>query len=113
MMKIIVALLLGIVLVAARKGDGPPVRRYMGFVLVGLGALLWAATFDALGPGKDVASDTVLYKRVILSSAAGVLLSIAGLIASLWCRQKLLKISTVLVGVASTIMCAVNILVPY
>jgi hypothetical protein len=113
MMKLIVALLLGVIVVVTRKGDGALPRRYTGFVLVGLGALFWAGTFDALGPGKDVVSNAALYKRVILWSAIGLLLSVAGFIASLWCRQKLLKISAMLVGVASAIMCAVNILVPY
>jgi hypothetical protein len=40
-------------------------------------------------------------------------MSLAGLIASLWCTQKMLKVSTMLVGTAAAIMCAVNILVPY
>jgi|SRR5215469_1395280 len=113
MMKIIIALLLVLVAIATRKEDPPRRRSYLGFVLAGAGLLLWAATFDALGPGKDVVSDAALYKRVIVLSVTGVTISIAGLIASLWCRQRLLKILTVLVGVASTIMCAVNIIVPY
>jgi hypothetical protein len=40
-------------------------------------------------------------------------MSFAGLIASFWCHQKLLKISAILVGIAAAIMCAVNIIVPY
>jgi hypothetical protein len=113
MMRITIALLLSLVALATRKDDQPAARTYIGFVLSGAGLLLWAATFDALGPGKDVVSDAAHYRRVILLSATGVLLSIVGLIASLSCRQRLLKISTIFVGVASTIMCAVNIIVPY
>jgi hypothetical protein len=113
MMKIIIALLLGLVATATRREDRPGRRSYLGFVLVGAGLFLWAATFDALGPGKDVLNDPALYKRVIVLSMTGVALSVAGLIASLWCRQRLLRISTIFVGVASTIMCTVNIIVPY
>lgn len=113
MMKLIVALILALIVVATRHGDGSLLRRYLGFVLVSLGALFWAGTFDALGPGRNVVGDTALYKRVILWSVIGVLMSLAGLIASLWCRQKLLKVSAMLVGAAAAIMCAVNILVPY
>jgi hypothetical protein len=113
MMKLIVAVILALIVVATRHGDGSLLRRYLGFVLVSLGALFWAGTFDALGPGRNVVSDTALYKRVILWSVIGVLMSLAGLITSLWCRQKLLKVSSMLVGAAAAIMCAVNILVPY
>jgi hypothetical protein len=113
MMKLIVALILGLIVVATRRGEGSRMRRYLGFVLVSLGALFWAGTFDALGPSRNAVSDTALYKRVILWSVVGVVLSLAGIIASLWCRQKGLKVSAMLVGAAAAIMCAVNILVPY
>ena len=113
MMKLIVALVLGSVLAITYKGEGSLVRRYLGYLLVSLGALSWATTFDAVGPGRDVVSDSALYARVILWSAAGILLSLLGLIASFWCRQKLLKVLAMLVGTVAVIMCAVNILVPY
>jgi len=113
MMKLIVALVLGSVLVATYKGEGSLVRRYLGYFLVSLGALSWATTFDAVGHGRDVVSDSALYARVILWSAVGILLSLLGLIASFWCRQKGLKVSAMLVGAAAAIMCAMNILVPY
>ena len=113
MMKLIVALILVLVAAMTRPKDGSLVRRYLGFILVGLGALVWAGTFDALGPGRSVVSDTALYRRVLLWSGAGMLLSLAGLVASLWCRQKLLKVSAMLIGIVGAIMCAVNILVPY
>lgn len=113
MMKLIVALILALIVVATRHGDGSLWRRYLGFVLVSLGALFWAGTFDALGPGRSVVSDMALYRRVLLWSAVGVLMSLAGVIASLWCSQKMLKVSAMLVGTAAAIMCAVNILVPY
>jgi hypothetical protein len=112
-MKLIVALVLGSIVLMTRERDGSLVRRYLGFVLVSLGALSWAGTFDALGPGRDVASNSGLYARVVLWSVIGVLMSLAGLIASFWCRQKLLKVSVVLVGTAATAMCAFNIFIPY
>src|SRR5690348_6884789 len=88
MMKLIVALILGLIGLATRKErDGSLTRRYLAFVLVGLGALVWAGTFDALDHSRDVVSDTSLYRRIILWSVAGVLMSLAGFIASWWCRQ--------------------------
>ena len=114
MMKLIVALILSLIVLATRKeGDGSPTRRYLALVLAGLGALVWAGTFDALGHGRDVVGDTLLYRRIILWSGAGLLMSLAGFIASWWCPQRLLKVSGILIGAASTIMCAINILVPY
>jgi hypothetical protein len=113
MMKLIVTLILGSIVLMTRERDGSLVRRYLGFILVSLGALTWAGTFDALGPGRDIASDSALYARVVLWSGLGILMSLAGLIASFWCRHKLLKISAVVVGAAAAIMCAVNIIVPY
>jgi hypothetical protein len=112
MMKLTVALILAVVVVTTREGEGSLVRRHLGFVLVNLGALVWAGTFDALGHGRDIASDTALYRRVILWSATGVLMSLAGFVASLWCRQRLLKVSSILIGAVSAIMCTINILVP-
>jgi hypothetical protein len=114
MMKLIVALLLGLIALATRKeGDGPLTRRYLPFILVGFGALAWAGTFDALGHGRDVAADTALYRRVILWSAAGVVTSLGGIIAAWWCRSRLLKVSSILIGAAAMVMCAINILLPY
>lgn len=114
MMKLIVAVILGLIALATRKeGDGSLTRRYLPFVLVGFGALVWAGTFDVLGHGRDVASDTALYRRVILWSAAGVLMSLGGFIAAWWCRPRLLKVSSILIGAAAMVMCAINILVPY
>ena len=113
MMKLIAALLLGLVVVIATKGDRPTTRCYLGFILVSAGVLLWSATFDALAPGKDVAGDADLYRRVLLLSATGIVVSVAGVIATLGCRQKPLRTSTILLGAASTIMCSVNIVVPY
>jgi len=113
MMKLIVALILVLIVLATRHGEGPVIRRYLGFVLVSLGALFWAGTFDALGHGRSVVSDSALYRQVLLWSTVGVLVSVAGLVASLWCRQKRLKISAMLVGAVAAIMCAANILVPY
>jgi len=113
MMKLIVALILALIVVLTRHGDGSLLRRYLGFVLVSLGVLFWAGTFDALGPGRSAVSDTALYRRVLLWSVIGVLMSLSGVIASLWCRQKLLKVSAVLVGATAAIMCALNIFVPY
>jgi len=65
-MKIIAALLIILIVVATRKGDGSVPRRYLGLALVSMGALVWASTFDAIKFGKDVVGDPVLYRRVIL-----------------------------------------------
>jgi len=53
MMKIIVGLLLLAVFALTRQGEGSLVRRYLGFVLVAIGSLLWAATFDSLRLGRS------------------------------------------------------------
>jgi hypothetical protein len=85
----------------------------VGFVLVGLGALLWAGTFDALsGCEGDVIANAALYNQVLVCSALGVLLSAAGLAASIWCRERLLKVSTLVIGLVSGFMCTMNIIVP-
>ena len=112
MMKLIVVLLLATLVVVTRKGDESFPRRYSGFILVSLGVLICAGVFDALGSVKDFVGDA-LYRQVILWSTLGFLLSVTGFVASLWCRQKLLKISTMLLATISSIMCAAIIVVPY
>jgi hypothetical protein len=111
MMKIIVAVVLVLLAVMLRAKTGSLTRRYLGFVLVSIGALLWAGGFDAVR--GDVVSNTALYKRVLLMSGFGLLASVAGFIASLWCRDKPLRVTTLLVGIASAVMCAADIVIPY
>jgi hypothetical protein len=114
MMTLIVVLLISLVVAAARRAFDPPIRGYVGFVLAGLGALVWAVLFDVFGHhGNNVVTDAALYKRVLIWSALGALSSIAGVVTSLWCRDRLLKVAGVLVGIAAAIMCAANIIVPY
>jgi hypothetical protein len=114
MMKLIVALILGLIVLGTRKeGHGSLSRRYLPFILVSFGAIVWAGTFDALSTGRDVASDTGLYREVILWSATGALTSIGGFIAAWWCHLRLLKVLTLLIGAAAMVMCAMNILTPY
>jgi hypothetical protein len=112
MMKIIVAVVLFVVAVMLRPRTGSFTRRYLGFVLVSIGALLWAGGFDTV-QGKDVVSNAAIYRRVLLLSGLGVIASVAGSIAALWCRDKPLKAATMLVGVASAILCAADIVIPY
>ena len=113
MMKLCFAVILALIVVATRRGDGSLARRYLGFALVSLGALFWAGAVDAVGPSGDVVRDATLYKHVLLLCAVGFFLSLAGLIASLWCHQKSLKITTLFVGVPAAILCAAAIIVPY
>jgi hypothetical protein len=112
MMKIIVLLVLVAVSLSGRNAVGSIPSRYLAFAFAGVGALLWAATFDSLRQITGV-PDGPLYRRLIVWSALGVLASIGGLVASFWCRNRPLKIFTILTGVASAIMCSLNIIVPY
>ncbi len=113
MMKLIVLLILGVIALFTRTANGPVVRRYLAFILAGLGAFSWAVVFDLLTSGRSAVTDATLYAHLLLVSALGVLLSLAVLIASFWCRQKLLKLSAILVGAAAMVRCSINILVPY
>ena len=94
---------------------GKPLRRhqYVTIILVGLGAVIWGGTFDAVGSRNSGAGiDQDLYVAVIRWSAVGAILSLAGLVAAFRCREKLLRAAAVLIGAASAIMCAANIIVP-
>lgn len=113
MMKIITLGVLIAISLLGRNGDASASRRYLAFVFVGLGALLWATTFDAVRHVSGGVPDEVLYRRVIELSAAGLLVSLVGLIASFWCRSRPLKVFGVLIGVGSAFMCGINIFLPY
>ncbi len=110
MMTAIVALLLLLVLLMLRK-NGHSVR-YIAVALVSTAALVWAASFDFVG-NKNVVADAVAYKRFLLLSALGVVVAIAGLIASIWCSDKPVRIFSRCVGVVSFLMCGAGILTPY
>ena len=112
-MKLIVLIVLGAIALAGRGSVSSLPRRYLAFTLVSVGALAWATTFDALRQSGNIVGDQVLYRHVIAWSAIGFVSSLGGLVAVFWCRHKLLRTFTVLVGTASAFMCAVNILVPY
>jgi hypothetical protein len=112
-MKIIAFIVLCAIALMGRHAAGSIPRRYLAFAFASVGALLWAATFDALREMSGGVPGEPLYRRVIVWSAVGLLSSLAGIVAAFWCRDRLLRIFTVLVGVASAFMCSVNILVPY
>jgi hypothetical protein len=113
MMKLIVVVVLTLIAVVTRHRDESLMRHYLGFVLVGLGAFIWAGIFDALSSGRSVVNDGAFYKQVLLWSVLGFLLALVGFIASFWCRQKILKVSAMLIGIAAGIMCAIIIILPY
>jgi hypothetical protein len=113
MMKLIVVAVLVLIAMVTRRGEGSFLRRYSGYILVSLGALIWAGMFDSLSSGRSVVIDGAFYKQVLLWSALGFLMALAGFIASFWCRQRLLKVSAMLIGIAAGIMCAINIILPY
>lgn len=113
MMKVIVLITLCALALAGRDGVNSIPRRYFAFALVGVGAFLWAATFDSVRQMSGGVPSELLYRRVIVWSALGLVSSLGGLVAVFWCRNRPMKIFTVLVGAASAFMCTVNILVPY
>lgn len=113
MMKMIILVLLIVVVAMTRKDARPVFRCYTGLVLGGLGALIWAGIFDAVGHGGDVTKDAVFYKHVLQLSLLGILTSLAGVIVSWWCRDKLLKVFSMLIGIVALFLCAVNVFVPY
>src|SRR6185437_12527000 len=98
MMKMITVLVLLMLAMMLKGSTGSLVRRYLGYVLVGVGAFLWASSVDAAASG-DVVSDAHLYRRVLLLSAFGVVASLSGLIAALLCQYKPLKVAIILLGV--------------
>lgn len=111
-MTILVATILALMAVMLRSKTGLSAHRYLGFVPASIGAVLWAGGFDAVG-AKDVVSNMAIYRRVLLFSAIGFLASLAGLIATRWCGDRPLKMATMLVGAASAVMCAADIVTPY
>jgi hypothetical protein len=113
MMKLLAFIVLCAMALAGRGAVSSLPRRYLAFTLVSVGALLWAATFDALRQSGSSVPDQDLYRRVIIWSVLGFVSSLGGLVAVFWCRHKPLRIFTVLVGSVSAFMCSVNILVPY
>jgi hypothetical protein len=113
MMKVIVLITLCALALAGRDGVNSIPRRYLAFALVGVGAFLWAATFDAVRQMSGGVPSELLYRHVIVWSAVGLLSSLGGLVAVFWCHNRPMKIFTILVGTPSAFMCAVNILVPY
>lgn len=113
MMKLIVLVLLIVFVAITRKDARPVFRCYTGLVLGGLGALVWAGISDAVGHGGDVTKDPVFYKHVLQWSLLGILTSLAGVIVSWWCRDKLLKVFSLLIGAVAFFLCAINVFVPY
>ena len=112
-MKIIVLVVLITISLSGRNATGSIPRRYLAFTLAAVGAFLWAATFDSVRHLTGGVPDEPLYRRIIVWSAIGLLASLGGLVASFWCRNRPLKIFTILIGGASAFMCSVNIFVPY
>ena len=111
-MKLIVLLLLAAVIAMTRPAQGAVVRRYLGLFLVSLGALLWAAVFDAASSVHDVSTARHLYKQILWGSVIGALMSVSGSVASLWCREKLLKMVSLLIGVVALALCCGTLLTP-
>jgi hypothetical protein len=112
-MTVVVAMTLVLVFVASRPKDGWTLRRYLGFILVSVGALLWSGIFDSLGSTRSVVTDATLYRHVLRVSSLGAVVSLCGLVAAFWCPQRTLKLATMMIGVVSTTLCAINVLTPY
>ncbi len=112
MMKLIVLLLFAAIVATTTPTQGAAVRRYLGLFLVGVGAFLWAAAFDAAGSVHDVTTAPHLYKRILWGAVIGALMSLSGIVASLWCREKLLKTVSLLIGVVVLVLCGGTLLTP-
>jgi len=113
MITLIVVLILGTIAWSTRRRPGALSRRYVGFVLAGLGLLIWSSRIDAIRHGGDAVRDAVFYKHFLLWSALGILSAILGVIASYWCPDKLLKVSSILIGLMAVFLCSVNVFLPY
>lgn len=112
-MKLIVLLIFAVVVATTRPAQGAVVRRYFGLVLVSLGAFAWAFIFEAASSVHDVTNAPQLYKRILWGAVIGALLSLSGIAASLWCRDKLLKTVGLLIGVVTLVLCGGTLLTPY
>jgi hypothetical protein len=58
-------------------------------------------------------SDAPLYRRVLWLSALGVVASLSGIVAALWCQNKPLKVVIILLGAGLAVMCGATIVTPY
>jgi hypothetical protein len=110
MMTAVVGLALFLVLLMLRK-SGHSVR-YIALTLVSTAALLWAASFDFIAD-KDVVADALAYKRFLRLSAIGAIAAVAGLIASIWCSDKPVRIFSRCIGAVAFLLCAADIFTPY
>jgi len=112
-MKLIVAAILVLLIwlcEAARDREpelSPRRRRWLAFLLVGTGAMLWASVFDAVH-NSDVSGPLggAIYRNLVIRCTVGLALSIIGILVSIFQRGRLLRAIAVLVGALVSIGCA-------
>jgi hypothetical protein len=110
MMTIVVAIGLLLLLIMLRK-SGHSVR-HVAVALVSAAALIWAAAFDFVS-NKDVVTNSVAYKRFLLLSIVGAAAAFAGLIASIWCSDKPVRIFSRRIGAVALVLCVADVITPY
>jgi len=108
MMKLIVALFLAMIFWKTGLRPWNASRRHLAFALSGFGLFLWASTFDAIPHG----SDALAYKHILRWPLLAILTSAAGLIASLWRPDKLLKLGSILIGFVALFLYSANVFLP-
>ncbi len=89
-------------------------RKYSGLILSVVALLFWITGVVLLGRDPSiVVRNAEIYRTFLRLSIAGALLGLAGIVATLFCQTKAIKIASFAIGTFSFVACAFDVLTPY